>query len=111
MVKQPGLTPSISIILRESRAENAFSNCKQIVLNAPYQPEVPLAAVLARGVTAGVPVPVLKAETSVEQLKAFAASPATDSDGSSDHWLDVCGNVWNLVEGERVRLKGYLDAL
>jgi hypothetical protein len=103
--------PSVSMILRDSRADSAFTNCKRIALNAPYQPEVPLVAVLARGVTAGVSVPVLKAETSVEQLKVLAASPATDSDGSSDHWLDVCGSVWNLLEGERVRLKGYLDAL
>jgi hypothetical protein len=111
MVKQTGQAQSISIVLRESRADSNLTTCKHLVLNAPYQPELPIPAVLARGLTVNGSVPILKAEASVEQLSALAASPAMDIDGASDHWIDVCGRPWHLAETERAQLEVYLGAL
>jgi len=110
VVNKVGQTQTVSIVLRESRPDSNLSTCKHLVLNAPYQPEISLPATLARGITANGTVPVLKAEAALEQLQSLAASPATDVDGASDHWIDVCGRPWHLGETDREQLKTFLDA-
>jgi hypothetical protein len=80
-------------------------------LHAPKQEETAIEGKPGKAKSSTGTIQLLKGETTKGQLGVLVTVSLTTMVGAPDHWLDVCGNHWNLEESERVRLKAYLDAL
>jgi hypothetical protein len=108
---EPGPDRTISFVLRETLSDSNLETCTQVVLHPSEQQELEIEGKPGKATSPLGPVLVLKGQVTMEQLRRMTASPGNSSATAPDHWIDVCGHHWNMLNAERLKLKVYLDSL
>jgi hypothetical protein len=98
-------------ILVKLPLDEALRACGTVEIHSPKQMSA-LAVRHKQLSTASGEVSTLSAEISVETLKSLlSALIAGKARATTDYWIGVCGQNWQINSNERSQLKEYLERL